>query len=245
MHYIWHILQTLHQVQNYSFPHGLFNRLIRTASKCFSNTHGCFLRAIWWGWEKMRSWRRRTRTSRWAPEGWREDKSLWVGCVQGEIRQTDRSELRVLALLSSRSCSSTPGRWGPSTPVTQSTANLRAAQNELHGRAWSRSAPCCFPWESCTPPVCSQLYSLRALWPSPGEELGSLALSCWFSWWCFWLQPSHWALVGRGFVHSELLYHWLCLFWRKVLFPRLACNCSPSLSFPKSIPGSIFLGPYS
>lgn len=172
MHYIWHILQTLHQVQNYSFPHGLFNRLIRTASKCFSNTHGCFLRAIWWGWEKMRSWRRRTRTSRWGPEGWREDKSLWVGCVQGEIRQTDRSELRVLALLSSRSCSSTPGRWGPSTPVTQSTANLRAAQNELHGRAWSRSAPCCFPWESCTPPVCSQLYSLWALWPSPGEDPG-------------------------------------------------------------------------
>lgn len=69
---------------------------------------------------------------RWGPEGGKpgqvtevlkgedQEKSLWVWCVQGEIKEKLFSELKLLALLSSRPCSNT-SRGGPSSPGTSQT----------------------------------------------------------------------------------------------------------------------------
>lgn len=203
---------------------------------------GCFLRAIWWGWEKMKSWRRRTRTSHWGPEGWREDKSLWVWCVQGEIRQTRCFQSwGYWHFLAQGAAPTPPGRWGPSTPVTRSTANLRAAENEPHGRAWSRSAPGCLPWESYTPLVCSQLYSLRALWPYQGEEPWGPRLC----------PPSS---LGNAFGCSPVTGHWWDVALSTLNFSAIGFLYSGGrYSFPDlpvivlhpSVSLKAFLGPYS
>lgn len=116
-----------------------------------------------------------------------------------------------------------PSRWRPSTPVTQSSANLldlhkmssmADAAPEVHPTASSGGSP---QLPTCAVPC---LYSLRALWPYQGEEPGAP-----------WLCPP--SSLGNDFGCSPLTGHW----WDVALSTLNFCTIgSPNSDWRYSFP---------